>query len=190
MISKTGHLEECHPFCTANPVDAWPGVGSRDHLHYYRGRSITRRFVGWQERAGYDIEITDPRGVVAEVEWRLSGYRAGSALTIAITPHLLGGLPRALRWVPDRILVRPRLLAICGPCCRGASHDRPAGASQPVRGPPVVLAGGDRTGGTGRGLKGRVRSGLPERFDRRRSDTTRHPKVSTKSSKQAAQIHS
>ncbi len=109
VISKAGHLEECHPFCAANPVDAWPGLGSRDHLHYYSGRTISRRFVGWHDGVGYDIEITDPRGVVAEAEWRLSGHRAASELTIAITPHLLGGLPRVLRWVPDRILMRPRL---------------------------------------------------------------------------------
>ncbi len=109
LISTAGHLVECHPFCAANPVDVWPGVGSEDHIEYFNGRTITRRFVGWQEGAGYDIEITDANGTVATVDWRLSGEGAGSALTIAITPHLFGNVPAVLRWVPYRALVRPML---------------------------------------------------------------------------------
>lgn len=85
LISTAGHLVECHPFCAANPVDVWPGIGSEDHIEYFNGRTITRRFVGWQEGAGYDIEITDANGTVATVDWRLSGEGAGSALTIAIS---------------------------------------------------------------------------------------------------------
>jgi hypothetical protein len=109
VISTAGHLEECHPFCAANPVDAWPGVGSQDHVEYFSGRTITRRFVGWQEGAGYDIAITDANGTIANVAWQLSDEGAGSALTIAITPRMLGEVPTALRWASDRALVRPML---------------------------------------------------------------------------------
>ena len=36
-ITKPGNLEDCHPFCKKNPVYEWPGVGSKDVIHYYSG---------------------------------------------------------------------------------------------------------------------------------------------------------
>jgi hypothetical protein len=109
LIATPGHLAECHPFCAANPVDVWPGVGFRDHIEYYGGRVITRRFVEWQDGAGYDIDITDANGAVADVTWRLSGDRNGSVLTIAITPRMVDQVPAGLRWAQNRLLFRPML---------------------------------------------------------------------------------
>ncbi len=109
VISRPGHLAECHPFCAANPVQQWPGAGSVDHLEYLSGRVITRRFVAWDEGTGYDIDITDANGDVAGVSWRLEEDEDGSALTISVTPRMLGTVPAALRWLPERALVRPRL---------------------------------------------------------------------------------
>lgn len=109
LIATPGHLAECHPFCAANPVDVWPGVGSRDHIEYYGGRVITRSFVDWIDGAGYDIEITDANGSVADVTWRLSGDGTGSVLTIEITPRMLDEIPATLRWAQNMALLRPML---------------------------------------------------------------------------------
>ena len=110
VISAAGYLEECHPFCAANPVDEWPGVGSQDRIEYYNGRKITRHFIAWEEGAGYDIEITDANGPVANVVWRLADEGAGSTLTITITPQMPGHLPTVVRWARDTIIVRPMLV--------------------------------------------------------------------------------
>ena len=109
VISAPGHLVECHPFCAANPVDIWPGVGSRDVVEYYSGRVITRRFTAWEDGVGYDLEVTDAKGAVASVAWRLSDEDRGSALTIAITPRMLGNVSAAFRSPPERAVVRPML---------------------------------------------------------------------------------
>ena len=36
-ISMPGNLEHCHPFCARNPIQVWPGEGSRDEVHYLSG---------------------------------------------------------------------------------------------------------------------------------------------------------
>ena len=36
-IAEPGNLEKCHPFCAANPVQAWPGERSRDEVRYLSG---------------------------------------------------------------------------------------------------------------------------------------------------------
>jgi hypothetical protein len=36
-ITRPGSLESCHPFVESNPVQEWPGVGSKDIIHYYSG---------------------------------------------------------------------------------------------------------------------------------------------------------
>ena len=91
LISTAGHLTQCHPFCAANPVKRWPGAGSRDEVHYYNGRRITRDFAAWHDGAGFDIDITDANGAVAGVTWRLEPEGGGSALTIAVTPRFRFG---------------------------------------------------------------------------------------------------
>jgi hypothetical protein len=110
LMAAPGNLEECHPFCAANPVERWPGVGSQDRVEYYNGRVITRRFAAWQEGVGYDLETTDGGGPVATVSWRLSARGGGSVLTIAISPQMLGGVPRMVRPIPERAVVRPMLV--------------------------------------------------------------------------------
>lgn len=109
LISAPGQLTEFHPFCAANPVQAWPGTHSVDVIEYHSGRIVTRSFTAWDEGAGYDLEVSDAGGAVAGVSWRLSGQATGSSLTIGITPRMLGDLPAALRWAPNRALVHPML---------------------------------------------------------------------------------
>ncbi len=109
VIAAPGSLADTHPFCAANPVDRWPGPGSVDRVEYHNGRVITRTFTGWQEGAGFDIDVTDAGGPVAQVGWRLASDGSGSALTIEITPRMLSGVPGAVRPILGRALVAPML---------------------------------------------------------------------------------
>ncbi len=109
VISAPGHLEDCHPFCAANQVNTWPGVGSRDTVVYYNGRVIDRRFTAWLEGVGYDLEAFDANGPAASVSWRLTAAEPGTVLTISLIPRMLGAVPAPVRWVLYSVGVRPMM---------------------------------------------------------------------------------
>lgn len=109
LISAPSNLEECHPFCAANPVHSWPGIESRDSIQYYNGRVIERRFTAWHEGEGYDLEASDASGPAASVSWRITSDRNGTVLTVGLIPRIWGGLPTVVRWLPYRAVVRPMM---------------------------------------------------------------------------------
>ena len=49
VISAPGNLTNIHPFCSANPVERWPGLGGADHVHYYAGVHYRRDVFQWSE---------------------------------------------------------------------------------------------------------------------------------------------
>ena len=120
VISTPGNLELCHPFCVANPVDRWPGVDSRDEVHYASGWVFERRFRRWLDGVGYDLEIGRPGGRTSFVSWRITPVDAyASTLRIAVYPHVLQRIPVAIRWLPHLARVRPRLKAYLSSVVRG-----------------------------------------------------------------------
>lgn len=131
VISAPGNLEECHPFCAANPVDAWPGPDSHDTVEYYNGRVIHRRFTAWREGVGYDLEASDANGPAASVAWRITTARAGAALTLSLTPRMLGRVPAVVRWVPYLAVVRPKMRRYLRAVLRGIEWRVTTG--EPVR---------------------------------------------------------
>ena len=85
LISRPGILVDFHPFCQGNPVDRWPGVGSRDTIHYYSGLIIIREFNTWLEGIGYDLTASDQDQLHFKVSWRISSTENDhSLLTITI----------------------------------------------------------------------------------------------------------
>ena len=70
IISSPGNLEDFHPFCESNPVEKWPGVGSRDTIHYYSGWVLQREFTNWIDGVGYDLTIGRDGGRKSFVSWR------------------------------------------------------------------------------------------------------------------------
>jgi len=102
VISAPGYLEDCHPFCEANPVESWPGEGAADTIRYYGGHVVRRSFTGWQEGVGYDIDVTDDSGrLQARVRWRIEpDGRSASRLTLTLLPMFFSQLPLVLRWAP------------------------------------------------------------------------------------------
>ncbi len=109
-ISTPGSLELGHPFCARNPVEVWPGSGSRDEVHYLSGWVFERRFRRWIDGVGYDLEIGRRGGGTSFVSWRISPRdHDGCSLEIAVYPHALQRLPVAIRWLPHVLRLRPLL---------------------------------------------------------------------------------
>ena len=85
LISRPSNLVDFHPFCESNPVEIWPGVGSRDVIHYYSGLVLVREFDAWYEGTGYDLTATADMGFRYRVFWRINpGEESHSSLTITI----------------------------------------------------------------------------------------------------------
>lgn len=71
VISEPGNLVYFHPFCESNPVEIWPGVGSRDKVCYYNGLVLVRDFTNWIEGSGYDLIASAELGLQFKVSWRI-----------------------------------------------------------------------------------------------------------------------
>ncbi|MEN8242529.1 MAG: hypothetical protein ABFS17_11445 [Chloroflexota bacterium] len=109
-ISSPGNLEDCHPFCEKNPVDQWPGIGSRDTIHYYSGWVLHREFTGWIDGEGYDLIIGREGGRKSFVSWRIIADRENSSrLDITLYPHILQNIPAIVRWMPHLAYIRPMM---------------------------------------------------------------------------------
>ena len=120
IISKPGNLEACHPFCERNPVQVWPGPGSRDEVHYLSGWVYERQFTNWIEGVGYDLDIGRPGGGQSAVSWRISPIDDSTcALRITVRPHAAQKFPPVIRWVPFLLWLRPRLRSYLDSVVRG-----------------------------------------------------------------------
>jgi hypothetical protein len=98
VISMPGNLELCHPFCAKNPVEAWPGGGSRDEIHYLSGWVYERRFCRWIDGVGYDLTIGRHGGQTSFVSWRIIPLNIQSCLLrITIYPYDVVWLAPKLR---------------------------------------------------------------------------------------------
>ena len=69
-ISDPSSLEACHPFVEENPVNKWPGDGSKDIIRYYSGLTYYREIYVWEEGVGYDLMIGKEGELNSRVLWR------------------------------------------------------------------------------------------------------------------------
>ena len=110
VISTPRNLELCHPFCASNPVQTWPGEGSRDEVHYLSGWVYERHFLRWHDGIGYDLEVGRRGGGKSSVSWRIAPVDQDSCvLSITVYPHVLQNWPTVVRWIPYVLRVRPML---------------------------------------------------------------------------------
>jgi hypothetical protein len=115
-----GNLELCHPFCAKNPVEVWPGEGSRDEVHYLSGWVFERRFCRWIEGVGYDLEIGRRGGRSSFVSWRILPARHHECrLRLAVYSHVLQNVPVVIRWLPHILWLRPMLRKYLSSVVRG-----------------------------------------------------------------------
>jgi hypothetical protein len=119
-ISMPGNLEPCHPFCAQNPVEVWPGKGSRDVLHYLSGWVYERRFCQWIDGVGYDLEIGRAGGSKSFVSWRILPVdNHNCMLRITVYPHILQNRPVAIRALPHILYIGPQLRSYLSSVTRG-----------------------------------------------------------------------
>jgi hypothetical protein len=112
-MQRPGHLTECHPFCQRNEPERWPGVGSRDAVHYYNGKVIHRNFLTWEEGRGYLVYVTDERERrVLDAEFLVApapGDPRASIMTIrgsGVPSRILPDRVRRVMWqVAERALI-------------------------------------------------------------------------------------
>jgi hypothetical protein len=97
-ISKPGNLTDFHPFCKSNPVEIWPGEGSRDKIYYYSGLVLVREFISWIEGEGYDLIASAEDGMRFKVSWRITEEEHNqSCLNLSIRPYILGNSEKRMR---------------------------------------------------------------------------------------------
>lgn len=109
-ITNPGNLDDCHPYCEKNPVHQWPGVGSKDTIHYYSGWILHREFITWMDGKGYDLTIGREGGRKSFVSWRITEEPENTArLRISIYPFALQNISVAVRWIPHLVMLRPAL---------------------------------------------------------------------------------
>jgi hypothetical protein len=123
-IASPRSLIASHPFLADNPVEAWAGADSRDEVHYLNGVVYQRRFRGWQEGAGFDLEIFHKGTKSAWVSWRIVPVVAACAndrtnFSITVYPLVMQHLPPIVRWLPHLFVLRPRLRAYLESVVRG-----------------------------------------------------------------------
>ena len=119
-ISMPGNLELCHPFCAQNPVEVWPGEGSRDEVHYLNGLVFERRFCQWIDGVGYDLKIGMSGGSMSFVSWRIVPLdNHNCTLSITVYPHLFQNIPFTIRWLPYILYIGPKLRSYLSSVTKG-----------------------------------------------------------------------
>ena len=123
VMATAGAVARYHPFCSSNPVTAWPGVGAQDAIHYLSGVVLHRRFTVWSEGHGYELEIGNARWPVSQVRWELVATGPEeSELTISIWPTAFAGYPSALRQALHRWYLVPLLRRYLSALLRGLDY--------------------------------------------------------------------
>ncbi|HLO89370.1 MAG TPA: hypothetical protein VK203_30780 [Nostocaceae cyanobacterium] len=137
VISKPGHLADSHPFCQQNPVEKWPGIGSKDEIYFYSGKIVHRDFYNWIDGEGYDLKLTvqDLDTHQVDVKFRItssSSTESESILTITLT---INALPNRTPWFVRRfiahLITRPLLQKYLDSVLKGYEYHITTG--QPVK---------------------------------------------------------
>ena len=120
IIASPDSLIAAHPFLADNPIEAWPGANSRDEVRYLSGVIYERRFRGWQDGEGFDLEIFHKGERSAWVSWRIVPTDADRTnLSITVYPLAMQHLPAVVRRLPHLFVLRPRLRAYLESVVRG-----------------------------------------------------------------------
>lgn len=110
VISKSGNLNQSHPFCKINEVLQWDEENRSDRLIYLNNRTYVRRFITWEEGKGYSLFIGEEGKEQHYVVWEITPVSANrSRLSITIYPRLFTSLPIFIRHLLHLILVKPQL---------------------------------------------------------------------------------
>jgi len=110
LISDSGNLNACHPFCKLNEVIQWDNDGHVDRLVYLNERTYVRQFLTWNEGEGYTLKIGEENGSQSFVEWKIeAASKNHSQLTITVHPYLLAKFPKLIAYLPYQLWIRPKM---------------------------------------------------------------------------------
>ena len=110
LISDSGNLNDCHPFCKLNEVIQWDNDGHVDRLVYLNERTYVRQFLTWDEGEGYTLRIGEENGSQSFVEWKIeAASKNHSQLTITVHPYLLAKFPKLIAYLPYQLWIRPKM---------------------------------------------------------------------------------
>jgi hypothetical protein len=123
LISRSGYLEACHPFCDTNVVERWPGVGARDRILYFSGMELVRDFTHWDDEKGYQLEIGPPGSKSARVVWVLTALGDDrSELAITIIPYVKADMPENRKKAFERLVFGDSIEAYLHSVVKGIEH--------------------------------------------------------------------
>jgi hypothetical protein len=123
IMATPGAVARYHPFCSGNPVTAWPGVGAQDTIRYLSGLVLDRRFTVWEEGRGYELEIGSAEWPASHVRWELVNTGTDEcALTISIWPTAFISHPWVVRWALHRWYLGPLLRRYLRAVLRGLDY--------------------------------------------------------------------
>lgn len=115
QISTPGGVVRWHPFVKENSAKRWNGIGSRDSVIYYSGRSFEREVIKWMEGSGYDLKLTENGKNEARAEYRITPLGANKC-RFKVTVHIIfiEKLPFLLRWALLKFKIKPLFTGYLG----------------------------------------------------------------------------
>lgn len=87
QIIKPGGVVKWHPFVKENTTEHWNGIGSKDNVIYFSGRSFEREIVDWEAGTGYDLKLTENGKNEALAEYRITPIN-GNRCKFNVTVHI------------------------------------------------------------------------------------------------------
>ena len=110
LISRSGNLNQWHPFCRQNDPIEWHENSHIDRLEYLNGLTYIRQFLNWNEESGYDLVIGEKDGPQSYVVWKITELDSGKCrLSITVYPYLLANINKAISLLPFVFYIRPKL---------------------------------------------------------------------------------
>lgn len=108
QIALPGGVGRWHPFVKENIAESWNGVGSKDKVTYFSGRSFEREVISWQEGSGYELKLTENGKNEALAVYRITPISANwCRFKVTVHVRFIEKLPFPIRWALLHFKIKP-----------------------------------------------------------------------------------
>ncbi len=108
QIAWPGGVTRWHPFVKENITERWNGLGSKDKVTYFSGRSFEREVVHWVEGSGYDLKLTENGKNEALAAYRITPINEnGCKFQVTVHIKFIEKLPFPIRWLLLQFKIKP-----------------------------------------------------------------------------------
>lgn len=105
-VTEDHHLEACHPYIRRHSKNT-NSQGISDVIVYLNEVTFTRESTAWMQGTGYDLLVGRADEPKNKVQWRIvSNDSTSCQLTISVIPHAIISIPRILRTLALKLIVR------------------------------------------------------------------------------------